>query len=179
MNDLQRIGDIASDLEAARAAAPSEVAVAPDGSAGIIQWEGTPVTRQWLTSWVHKLMAAKLAEPYTDASAPESRATNAARLDAWHRALAGLPMEGLEAARVHFERHGVPDGRWGYLRPADVSKWVRARARRRIPAEKACEAHPDEWAHACTLCDYEGPSERAGEWLAQIRAELKRRRAQD
>lgn len=152
MTDLQRIGDIATNLDIARREAPSEVAVAADGTTGIIQWQGTPVARQWLTAWVHKLMAAKLAEPYADGSEPEARATNAARLDAWHRALAGLPMEGLEAARVHFERHGIPDGRWGYLRPADVSQWVRARARRRIPDGQECPEHPDQRGHSCQPC---------------------------
>ena len=152
MTDIQRIGDIATTLATARTTAPSEVAVAPDGTTGIIQWQGTPTTQKWLTVWVHKLMAAKLAEPYADGSEPEARATNAARLDAWHRALAGLPMEGLEAARVHFERHGIPDGRWGYLRPSDVSQWVRARARRRIPDGQECPEHPDQWGHSCQPC---------------------------
>ena len=68
------------------------------------------------------------------------------------RALAGLPLEGLEAARVHFERHGIPDGRWGYLRPSDVSQWVRARARRRIPGGQECPEHPDQWGHSCQPC---------------------------
>lgn len=184
MTDIQKAGDIVTQLTTARATAPSEVAVRPDGTQHVIQWDGTPVTPQWLTAWVHKLMAAKLAEPYGDVpdgdtqAAREARATNAAKLDAWHRALAGLPMEGLEAARVHFERHGVPDGRWGYLRPYEVSKWVRARARRRIPDGKACEQHPAEWAHDCGACHTAGavPPEKARSYIAQIRATLAQRK---
>lgn len=181
MNDIQKASDIVSELAIARQAAPSEVAVAPDGTQTVIQWQGTPVTPTWLTAWVHKLMAAKLAEPYADApagstqDAQQIRATNAARLDAWHRALSGLPCEGLEAARAHYERYGIPQGHIGYyLRPNDVSRWVRTRARRLIPAEKACEKHPDEWKHSCTQCEYEGPVEpdTARNYIAQIRADL-------
>lgn len=184
MNEIQRAGDIAAELASARTEAPSEVAVRADGKQDIIQWQGTPTTSEWLTKYVHKLMAAKLAEPYADApndgsqAAQEARATNAARLDAWHRALAGLPLEGLEAARVHFERNGVPDGRWGTLRPSEISKWVRTRATRRIPEGKECESHPREWAHDCTVCRTEGavPTEKALDYIAQIRADLANRK---
>lgn len=184
MTDIQRAGDIVTELATARQVAPSEVAVAPDGTQAVIQWQGTPTSAQWLTAYVHKLMAAKLADPYEDApsgNTPEAgaaRAANAAKLDAWHRALSGLPMEGIEAARVHFERNGVPEGRWGYLRPYEVSRWVRARAQRRIPEGRACEAHPGEWAHDCGVCRTAGrvPPEKARGYIAQMRAELARRK---
>lgn len=184
MNDIQKASDIVTELATARTVAPSEVAVQPDGTQAVIQWQGTPTTAQWLTAYVHKLMAAKLAEPYggvpEDGSraAAEARATNASKLDAWHRALSGLPLEGLEAARVHFERNGVPEGRWGYLRPYEVSKWVRARAQRRIPEGKACESHPGEWAHDCGVCRTAGavPPDRARSYIAQIRANLAQRK---
>lgn len=184
MNEIQRAGDIVTELATARAVAPSEVAVQPDGSQAVIQWQGTPVTAEWLTKWVNKMIAAKLAEPYADVptdgsrAAQEARATNAAKLDAWHRALSGLPLEGLEAARVHFERNGVPEGRWGYLRPYEVSKWVRARAQRRIPEGKACESHPNEWAHDCGVCRTAGavPPEKARAYIAQIRETLAQRK---
>lgn len=184
MNDIQKASDIVTELATARTVAPSEVAVQPDGTQAVIQWQGTPTTAQWLTAYVHKLMAAKLAEPYGDVpedgsrAAAEARATNASKLDAWHRALSGLPLEGLEAARVHFERNGVPEGRWGYLRPYEVSKWVRARAQRRIPEGKACESHPGEWAHDCGVCRTAGavPPDRARSYIAQIRANLAQRK---
>ena len=184
MNEIQRAGDIADKLATARTTAPSEVAVSPDGRQDVIQWQGTPTTAQWLTAYVHKLMAAKLAEPYDDAptgetpAAAAARTANAAKLDAWHRALSGLPLEGLEAARVHFERNGVPEGRWGYLRPYEVSKWVRARAQRRIPEGKACESHPNEWAHDCGVCRTAGavPPEKARSYIAQIREQLAQRK---
>lgn len=180
MNEIQRAGDIATELATARQAAPSEVAVRADGRQDVIQWQGTPTTSEWLTKYVHKLMAAKLADPYVDVPAGdtqasrEARAANASRLDAWHRALAGLPLEGLEAARAHFERNGVPDGRWGTLRPSEISKWVRTRATRRIPEGKECESHPREWAHDCTVCRTEGavPTARALDYIAKIRADL-------
>lgn len=184
MTDIQRAGDIVTELAAARTEAPSEVVVAPDGSQSVIQWQGTPVTAQWLTGWVHKLMAAKLAEPYADipagdsADAQQARATNAARLEAWHRALTGLPQEGLEAARVHFERHGLPQGAIGYyLRPIDVSRWVRARAARRIPVGRECGQHPDQWAHDCRKCSTPLPPDEARERIAQIRAQLAARKS--
>lgn len=184
MNEIQKASDITTELATARQEAPSEVAVRANGKQDVIQWQGTPTTPQWLTAYVHKLMAAKLAEPYTDApqdstqAAQEARATNAARLDAWHRALAGLPLEGLEAARVHFERNGIPEGRWGYLRPYEISKWVRARAQRRIPEGKACETHPSEWAHDCGVCCTAGavPRETALSYIAQIRQTLAQRK---
>lgn len=182
MTDIQRASDIVTELAAARTESPSEVAVAPDGTQSVIQWRGTPTTSQWLTAWVHKLMAAKLAEPYDDGppgdtqAAREVRATNAARLDAWHRVLAGLPREGLEAARAHFERNGFKDGRWGYLKPWEVSQWVRARVARKIPIGKECGTHPDQWAHDCRKCSTPlGPDE-ARQRIAAIRAELAKRK---
>ena len=183
MTDIQRAGDIVTELAIARTEAPSEVAVRADGTQAVIQWQGTPVTSEWLTGWVHKLMAAKLAEPYGDVppgdtpTAQQVRATNAARLDAWHRALSGLPREGLEAARAHFERYGLPERAVGYyLRPNDVSRWVRARAARRIPVGRECGKHPDQWGHDCRKCSIPLAPEEAKARIAEIRRTLAQRK---
>lgn len=177
MNDPAPIGQQLDTIPDTTPTTPTELVTAADGTTGIIQWEGTAVDGQWLTNYVNALITARLVEPWqpggTQAQTAQARAANRDRLTSWHRALAGLPQEGLEAARQHFEKHGPPSTRW-HLRPADVSDWVRARARRLIPTEKACEAHPAEWKHSCTQCKYEGPvpQERALGYLAQIRAEL-------
>ena len=182
MNDPQPVGTSLDTIPDA----PSETTIAADGTTAIIQWQGTPVTSEWLTQYVHALIAARLVEPWQlggdQAQTAQARAANRDRLTAWHRALAGLPREGLEAARLHFEKHGVPadsrgSKRW-FLRPSDVSEWVRARARRRIPADKACEKHPDQWAHACDPCSYAGPipREQALAHIARIRATLAQRK---
>lgn len=173
MNDPTPIGQQLDTIPEA----PTELVTAADGSTGIIQWEGTAVDGQWLTGYVNQLISARLVEPWQmggdKIQTAQARAVNRDRLTSWHRALAGLPQEGLEAARQHFEKHGPPSTRW-HLRPADVSDWVRARARRLIPAEKACETHPDEWRHSCTQCEYAGPvhPDRARSYIAQIRATL-------
>ncbi|PMC76390.1 hypothetical protein [Brachybacterium sp. UMB0905] len=182
MNDPTPIGAALDTIPTT----PTELVTAADGTTGVIQWEGTAVDGQWLTNYVNQLIAARLVEPWQlggdKAQTAHARAANRDRLTSWHRALAGLPQEGLDAARQHFEKHGVPadsrgSRRW-HLRPSDVSDWVRARARRLIPAEKACEAHPSEWRHSCTQCDYAGPvdPDRARSYIAQIRATLAQRK---
>lgn len=181
MNDPTPIGHQLDTIPDTTPTTPTELVTAADGTAGIIQWEGTAVDGQWLTNYVNALIAARLVEQWqlggSDARTEVARAANRDRLTSWHRALAGLPQEGLDAARQHFEKHGPPSTRW-HLRPADVSEWVRARARRLIPHEKACEAHTDEWRHSCTQCGYGGPlpPAEAKSRIAQIRAELARRK---
>lgn len=184
MNDPTPIGQQLDTIPDTTPTTPTELVTAADGTTGIIQWEGTAVDGQWLTNYVNALITARLVEPWqpggTQAQTAQARAANRDRLTSWHRALAGLPQEGLEAARQHFEKHGPPSTRW-HLRPADVSDWVRARARRLIPAEKACEAHPEEWKHSCTQCKYAGPvpQERALGYLAKIRADLAAKKETD
>lgn len=183
MSALERAGDLVADLALARQEAPSEVAVAPDGTQAVIQWQGTPASQEWLSGWVARLQAAKLIEPSAEVPKGDTkdaqvvRAANVARLEAWHRALGGLPREGLEAARVHFERYGLPEKVLGYyLRPIDVSRWVRARAARRIPLGRECGKHSDQWAHDCRKCSTPLSPEEARGRIAAIRAELAQRR---
>ena len=185
MTDIQRPTRIREQLDASRLEAPSEVVVAADGSQHVIQWEGTPAPRQWVTTFLDGLVTARLIEPFPEVpdTLPEAQAVVVqARIDArlaeWHKVLAGLPMETLTAAGEHFRRHGVPDGRWGYLKPSDLSRWIRPRLRRRIPLGKECEAHPSEWRHSCTQCEYAGPvdPDRARSYIAQIREQLAQRK---
>lgn len=136
--------------------AATEVVTDATGHRGVIQWQGTPVTSEWVTAYVESLILARLVEPWQSRTGtPEQqakvRAANRDRLGLWHTALAGLPMEGLEAAREHFIRNGPHTDRW-FLRPSDVSQWVRARARRRIPDGQECPEHPDQWGHSCQPC---------------------------
>lgn len=185
MTELERPKSIRELLDDSRLEAPSEVVVAADGSQHVIQWEGTPAPSQWVTTFLDGLVVARLIEPFPEVPAglsKDERAIAEKRLDdrtrEWHKPLAGLPMETLTAAGEHFRRHGVPDGRWGYLKPSDLSRWIRPRLRRRIPLGKECEAHPSEWRHSCTQCEYAGavdPS-RARGYIAQIRAELAKRK---
>lgn len=181
--DVQRVGDLAGVLERARQEAPSEVAIADDGTTAVIQWQGTPVTPLWVTGYVDRLIAAGLVKPYSglgrDLSPADLRLAqkdNDQRLEAWHRIIGGLPQELLEAARVRFERDGLPEGRkFGYLQPTDVSRWVRARAKRRIPAGNECETHPDEWADSCRPCAEDRKRRRASlppGFMDRIREEL-------
>lgn len=181
--DLQRVGDVVSDLDLARKSAPSEISLREDGTPAVIQWEGTPVSRLWLTGYVDRLIAARLVEPYAglgrDLSAADRamlERDNTERLGAWHRALGGLPQELLEQARLHFERHGLPaEWRRGYLKPSDVSRWVRSRARRRIPDGDECSSHPGEWADSCRPCAEERRGRRAqlpAGFMERLRAEL-------
>lgn len=181
MNELERPMTIREQLDVSRLEAPSEVVVAADGSQHVIQWEGTPAPREWVTRFLDGLVTARLIEPFPEVPAGLAKAERSIaekrlddRLVEWHKPLAGLPMETLTAAGEHFRRYGVPDGRWGYLKPSDLSRWIRPRLRRRIPIGKECEAHPTEWRHSCTQCKYEGPvpQERALGYLAQIRADL-------
>lgn len=161
--------------------APTEIVTAPDGSRTAIQWQGTAVEGEWLTKYVNALITARLVEPWqlggNDVQTAAARAANRDRLASWHSALAGLPREGLEAAREHFEKHGPPSTRW-HLRPADVSGWIRARARRRIPAGRECEEHPDQWAHDCRKCSTPLSPDEAKARIAQIRATLAQKRTQ-
>ena len=185
MTELEHPKSIRELLDDSRLEAPSEVVVAADGSQHVIQWEGTPAPRQWVTTFLDGLVTARLIEPFPEVPKDlpaEERAIAEKRLDdrlaEWHKPLAGLPMETLMAAGEHFRRHGVPDGRWGYLRPSDLSRWIRPRLTRRIPLGKECEAHPSEWRHSCTQCGYAGPvpKERALGYLAQIRQQLAHRK---
>lgn len=180
--EVQRVGDLAGVLESARQVAPSEVAVAEDGTTAVIQWQGTPVSPMWITGYVDRLIAAGLVKPYgglsggiTPEDAHLAQKDNDDRLAAWHRIVGGLPQELLEGARVHFERHGLPDRRYGYLTPTDVSRWVRARAKRRIPAGQECETHPDEWADTCRPCAEDRRARRAAlpaGFMDRLREEL-------
>ena len=136
--------------------AATEIVTDAHGHRGVIQWQGTPVASEWVTAYVESLILARLVEPWQSRTGtPEQqakvRAANRDRLGLWHTALAGLPMEGLEAAREHFIRNGPATDRW-FLRPSDVSSWVRARARRRIPDGQECPEHPDQWGHSCQPC---------------------------
>lgn len=175
MTDPQPIGATLATAPTA----PTEIVTAPDGTRAAIQWQGTPVTGEWLTQYVNTLIAARLVEPWQLGSTAEvreqARAANRDRLAQWHKALAGLPREGLEAAREHFLKHGLDDRRW-HLRPTDISRWVRARAARRIPVGKECGTHPDQWAHDCRKCSTPLPPEEARQRIAAIRAELARRK---
>lgn len=159
--------------------APTETTITADGTTAVIQWQGTPVTGEWITNYVHALIAARLVEPWQlggdQAQTEQARAANRDRLAQWHKALAGLPREGLDAARDHFLKHGLEDRRW-YLRPTDVSRWVRARAARRIPVGRECGKHPDQWAHDCRKCSTPLPPEEARARIAQIRATLAQRK---
>lgn len=158
---------------------PTELVTAADGSRAAIQWQGTPVTGEWLTQYVNVLIAARLVEPWqlggTTAQTDQARAANRDRLAQWHHALGGLPREGLDAAREHFLKHGLDDRRW-HLRPTDISRWVRARAARKIPVGKECGSHPDQWAHDCRKCSTPLPREEALSRIAQIRATLAQRK---
>ncbi|WP_347042055.1 hypothetical protein [Brachybacterium nesterenkovii] len=176
-------GALEQSLAAARAEAPSEVALTEDGTPAVIQWQGTPVSPEWLTGYLDRLIGAGLVKPidFVDPSLPERERLlvakdNDERVRAWHLTLGGLPRELLEAARTHFMRHGLPDGAIGYyLRPVDVSKWVRARAKRRIPAGQECETHPDEWADTCHACTEERRRRRASlpeGFMERLRAEI-------
>lgn len=176
-------GALAESLAVARQEAPSEVALTGDGEQAVIQWQGTPVSPQWLTGYLDRLIGAGLVKPidFVDPSLPERERAlvakdNDERLRAWHLTLGGLPQELLEAARTHFMRHGLPDGAMGYyLRPVDVSKWVRARAKRRIPSGDECETHPDEWADTCHACTDERRAARANlpeGFMDRLRTEL-------
>ena len=175
MNDPTPVGHTLDTIPDA----PTEVVTAPDGSRAAIQWQGTPVTSEWLTNYVHALIAARLVEPWqlggNEAQAEQARAANRDRLAQWHQALGGLPREGLEAAREHFLKHGLEDRRW-YLRPTDVSRWVRARAARRIPVGRECEKHPDQWAHDCRKCSTPLPPAEAKARIAEIRRTLAQRK---
>ncbi|QCR53220.1 hypothetical protein C1N80_06245 [Brachybacterium sp. SGAir0954] len=159
--------------------APTETVRAADGTRGVIKWQGTPVTSEWLTQYVNALIAARLVEPWqlggTTTQTEQARAANRDRLTQWHHALAGLPKEGLDAARDHFLKHGLDDKRW-HLRPTDVSRWVRARAARRIPTGRECPRHPDQWQHDCRKCSTPLPPAEAKQRIAQIRAELAKRK---
>lgn len=159
--------------------APTEIITAPDGTRTAIQWQGTPVTGEWLTQYVNMLIAARLVEQWqlggTQAQTEQARAANRDRLTQWHKALAGLPREGLDAAREHFLKHGLSDKRW-HLRPTDISRWVRARAARRIPVGRECGTHPDQWAHDCRKCSTPLPPDEQRARIAQIRAELAKRK---
>lgn len=182
---VQRLSDALTALEDAKRDGPAEVAVTPDGRAGVIQWQGTPVSELWVTGYVDRLIAARLVEPaaglgrdLTEQERALMRRAADERLAAWHRALAGLPQEGLEAARIHFERHGLPaEWRRGYLKPSDVSAWVRARAVRRIPAGQECEVHEGQWAHSCRACGEERRAARSRlpeGFMERLREELAR-----
>lgn len=185
MTDIQSVSTIAQELARARTEAPSEVIVAPDGSQHIIQWQGTPAPRRWVSSFLDGLITARLIEPFPEVPAglPEAEMVLAQkrledRLNEWHKVLAGMPMELLTAAGQHFRLTGVPDGRWGYLRPSDLAKWIRPRLRRRIPPADECTSHPGHWADRCGKCAEDRLTHRdqTPGILAGIRAELARRK---
>lgn len=70
--------------------------------------------------------------------------------DAWHDALADLPVTAVWDAMRHFNRDGVPDGRL-FLRASDIRKWVTANTDR-IPKHLQCPKHPDEHEWNCPHC---------------------------
>ena len=85
MNDLERPMSIREQLDASRLEAPSEVVVAADGSQHVIQWEGTPAPRQWVTTFLDGLVTARLIEPFPEVpdTLPEAQAVVVqARIDA-------------------------------------------------------------------------------------------------
>lgn len=174
MTGLVKIGSVMAELEAARESAPAEVTANPDGTAAVVRWVGTPPTDDWVTKYLNSLVAAGLVKEFAAADDPAVRAQNVERLEAWRRAISGLPVEGLIAARQHFERGGeIPGGRW-YLRPADVSGWVRRRAER-DRGDLACPDHPDEWKHSCFPCREKRRREAASpETIRRIREAMRK-----
>ncbi|MFC0673535.1 hypothetical protein [Brachybacterium hainanense] len=185
MTDIQSVTTVAQELALARTEAPSEVIVAPDGSQHVIQWQGTPAPRHWVTSFLDGLVTARLIEPFPDIPAGLSEAETVIaqrrlddRLNEWHKVLAGMPLELLTAAGQHFRLNGVPDGRWGYLRPSDLSRWIRPRLRRRIPPADECTSHPGHWADRCGQCAENRRTSRTktSSILAGIRRELAQRK---
>lgn len=174
MTALVKIGDVLGELEAARESTPAEVTANPDGTAGVVRWVGTPPSSDWLTKYINSLVAAGLVKEFTAHDDPAVRAQNVERLEAWRRAIGGLPVEGLIAARQHFERGGeIPGDRW-FLRPADISGWVRRRAER-DRGQLACPDHPDEWRHSCFPCADKRRSEAASvETIRRIREQLRK-----
>lgn len=175
---LQRVS-VAEVLEEAQKVRPSEIVLGSNGEQSVISWEGTPVSTLWLTGYVDRLIAAGLVRPAdsTAGLAGEALALvehgNDERLHAWHRALGGLPKELLEAARVHFEKNGLPaEWRRGHLKPSDVSRWVRARAVRHVPAHLACPAHPGQREATCSECGRKRRESISPERIREIRATL-------
>lgn len=184
--DVQRVsmGGLRAELEAARQHAPSEVAIAEDGTQSVISWQGTPVTKLWVSGYVDRLIAAGLVKPYGglgrdlgEAERVLIQKDNDDRLAAWHKALGGLPQEILEAFKFKYERHGRPDGKSYFLQPYEVSRWVRARAVRRIPEGQECEAHEGQWAHSCRECAEDRRRSRAAlptGFMDRLRAEIEK-----
>ena len=176
MNDPTPIGSALDTLDQPA----TEIVTAANGTRAAIQWQGTAVTGEWITAYVESLILARLVEQWqprtgTAEQQEKVRHANRDRLMLWHQALAGLPREGLEAAREYFVRQGPRTERW-FLRPSDVSSWVRARAARKIPVGKECGKHPDQWAHDCRKCSTPLPPEEARARIAQIRQTLAQRK---
>lgn len=176
MNDPTPIGSALDTLDQPA----TEIVTAANGTRAAIQWQGTAVTGEWLTAYVESLILARLVEQWqprtgTAEQQEKVRHANRDRLMLWHQALAGLPREGLEAAREHFVRQGPRTERW-FLRPSDVSSWVRSRAARKIPVGRECGKHPDQWAHDCRKCSTPLPPEEARARIAQIRQTLAQRK---
>lgn len=74
--------------------------------------------------------------------------------EAWHDALADLPVTAVWDAMRHFNREGVPGGRL-FLRASDIRQWVLARARATgVPRHLQCEVdgHGDQYAYRCGKC---------------------------